>query len=193
MTESLDPGSMRAEIDSLRDRVAALKRQLEQARADGDEAEVRRLRALIEEAGEPLWDAWWMPGLREAAVALRYKQGEGWLGLDGCRDALDHLLWAYGSDGTGALEVVEASPTRVTLVGSVWWLSERSGLLVEATFTYDQGSRAVTGIVVRAGDDHSDNPYPPGPSDEWSPRYWAKYVAGRPERDEQWDVVIRAS
>ena len=69
--------------------------------------------------------------LREAATALHNTQGEGWQGLERCSDALDHLLYSEGGDGVGRLEVVEPSPTRLTLVGrctgfypvtaAIWW------------------------------------------------------------------------
>lgn len=179
---------MRAEYASLDKRVVGLERQLEEARTNGTPAEVHRLTSLYAEARERLAHARGMPSLREAAVALHYEQGEGWLGLDSCEDALDRLLFSDGSDGVHALEVFEASPSRVTLVGRIWWVLDRDcGDLIEATFSFDHDSHALTGIVVRAGEDISRDPY-----ERLSARQQAKHIANRPENDEQWAVVIRA-
>jgi hypothetical protein len=193
VTESLDPDAMRAEYAALDERVVALKRQFDAARANGDSAVMRRLQPLIEEASEHLSDARWMPDLREAATGVHYREGEGWQGLDRCSEALDHLLYLKGSDGVGRLEVVEASPTRVTLVGRMYWVIPCDcGDLIEATFTFDQESQALTGIVVRAGEDISDDLHERGDWDDLSARQQAKRIANRPESDEQWDVVIRS-
>src|SRR5262245_1307399 len=190
MTEFLDT-ALRAEIASLRDQVIALGRQLEAARTRGTPEEVYRLRPLFAEASERYRDAWWIPGVLEAATALHYRQGEGWLGLDTCGDALDRLLRHHGGDGVGELEVVEASSARVTLVGGAFWLSDiPAGCLVEASFTFDRDPRAITRMVVR-GREVGDVRYE-GAWDDWSARDRAECIANRPERDEQWAVVIRA-
>ena len=177
MTESFD-SLVRAEIILLHDRVTELEREFEDARTYGEPSDVHRLAPLLDEARERWGDASTMPALAEAATALYYREGEGWHGLDRCQGALDHLLYRHGGDGMGFLEVVEASPTRITLVGETWWAvpidAREGGNLVEATFTFDPNPRAVSGIVVRAGETVGDGP------------------RNRPETDEQWAIVIRA-
>ena len=166
---------MRAEIASLRDQVAELAHRFEEARTYGDPAEVHRLRPLLDEASERRRDAEEMPALGKAATALHYSEGEGWHGLDRCQDALEQLLYHHGGDGMSFLEVVEATPTQMTLVGDTYWVipPPTPGKLVEATFFLDQ-SGAISRIVVRAGEAVSDGAY------------------NRPESDAQWAVVIRA-
>jgi hypothetical protein len=147
---------------------------------------------LLDEAREQWWDAEGMPALGKAAAGLHYREGEGWQGLDRCRDALEHLLYHHGGDGLG-VDVVEASASRVTLAGRGLWVGPTSGgNLVEATFTFDQDSREVIRIVVRAGEEASDDPYRTGARRDESPRHLAKRIANRPVSDEQWAVVIRA-
>jgi hypothetical protein len=188
VTEAWDPSGIHAEIASLHDRAVAFGRQLDAARTEGNEAEVRRLRPLIEEACQRRADLAGIAALREAAL-LTDRQREGWRALGRCRDALHHLLYLHGGDGVGALEVVEATPTRVTLVGTIIWVDTQSADLMEATFTFDRDSRAINRLVVRAGDEGVSAEAPR--FGEWSARYLAERIAHRPESDDQWAVVIR--
>ena len=174
VTDSFD-AIMRRGIASLQDRVAELQGQFEEARMYGDPAEVHRLRTHLDEARSRLGDAKGIAALGESASALSYEEGEGWHGLDRCQDALDDLLYSHGGDGMYFLEVVEESPTRITLVGDTYWLPSTKANLVEATFDFDQESRAINRVVVRAGVVVGNRRY------------------SRPEIDEQWAVVIRVA
>jgi hypothetical protein len=174
VTKSFD-SIMRAEIAFLHDRVTELERQFEEARTYGEPAELHRLRPLLDEARQRWADAAGMPELGVAASALQYQEGEGWHGLNRCQDALDHLLYQHGGDGMRSLEVVEAGPNHVTLVGETHWVVPIDGNLVEATFTFDPDPRAIRRVRIRAGG---------GPA--------AKHIADRPETDDQWAVIIRA-
>jgi hypothetical protein len=177
MTEAPLTGLLRAEIGALHDRIVVLSRELEAARAEGNEAEARRLLAVLKEAQDRSRDADGMAALCDAAV-LTDRQAEGWTGLGRCQTALYELLYRHGADGIGALEVVEAQPSQVILVGRITWVDTQSDDLVEATFTFDEDSRAIKGLAVRAGAEGVSADTPP--------------VARRPESDSQWAVVIRA-
>jgi hypothetical protein len=191
----IDVEAMRAEIATLDGEVAALERQLEAARAEGDDEEMRRLKPQIYEAQDRWADTRGMVEVCEA-FSLTEGQPQGWTDLNRCAEALDTLLYHYEGDGVGALQVVEASPTRVILVGRMWWVvpQERDvGELVEATFEFDEDSRALNRVMVRAGELGSSDETPlPVYLSDLSPREVARLIARRPENDEQWAIVVRA-
>jgi hypothetical protein len=158
--------------------LVGLSAELETARVEGREADVRRLQPLIQDSDQRRRDTEAMAVICEA-VTLADAQPEPWRDLNELNTALYELLFRYGADGVGVLEAVESEPGSVTLVGRVDWVATQADDLPEATFTFDENSRAITGIGVRAGVE--------GGGDVTLPS-----LAQRPENDADWSVVIRA-
>jgi hypothetical protein len=96
--------------------------------------------------------------------------------------------------GVNVLEVVESSPTRVILTG--WMgldelMEGAIGQLVEVTFDFDEDSRSLNRVVVRAGELwRRDDPTWDVPFQDLSARARASRIARRPEDDSDWASVI---